>query len=639
METVKISNFMQKAELLYSNRKKPFMEFDKALATSVYKACEQAIQDNRDGIKTFRTVSAPTGGGKSSFAYAYLKTLLDQGCTSMFVVPTTRQVNEAFIEIRNLVGATNVACWSGDHQKEYPVDDRSVLDTKDFVPNARFYRSDLSKYPIIVITHSLYKSLTPDLKIEGKHRDLVVIDEKPEAVLVFDVLIHQICATRDAIRATKGDLDPTYITVDKVFQNLDQMWQGANKKAERYNSLVLPEVTPMDVAVIHDIFEDSTQLKALAKEVRVSEEEMRKVFGLILSISEGYAFIANRENSNGALFVGYRFDLPLRSGSVLLDATAEIDGINQIVGWSKVVPSAPADYRNLTIKLLDVPSEIGNKNFKKLYGHWTTRTLLLNWMRESVLQNTKAKDKVLIVSNKDLIIGGELKSMDWEGRTVSFVHYGTGVGSNQWKDYKNVFMFGQFHKPQSAYISEGLGLKEEKFTTDSVAGISPRKLTGEPRVLRDGHLLSWLKQLSTRGSARNLVNGIAEPMNLFVSHGYQLLVERQSLIFPNSPTVVLPKRGFSSSAMKRTPTERLIILLDSCGGDVLPLTTVTESDPVLRTNIHKYLEDPALVSYMTQNNWEYVPGKGRYSKAAFKKITNPFEGITHEEANAEALLA
>jgi len=230
METVKLSNFLQKAELLYTNRKKPFLEFDKALATSVYNACEQAIQDNKDGVKTFRTVSAPTGGGKSSFAYAYLKSLLEQGCTSMFVVPTTRQVNEAFVELRNLVGKSNVACWSGDHQKEYPVDDRAVQDTKDFVPNARFYKSELSKYPIIVITHALYKNITADLRIEGKNRDLVIIDEKPEAVLVFDVLIHQICATRDAIRATKGDQDPTYITVDKVFQNLDQMWQGANKK-------------------------------------------------------------------------------------------------------------------------------------------------------------------------------------------------------------------------------------------------------------------------------------------------------------------------------------------------------------------------------------------------------------------------
>ncbi len=630
---------MQKAELLFSNRKKPFLEFDKALATSVYNACEQAIQDNRDGVKTFRTVSAPTGGGKSSFAYAYLKTLLDQGCTSMFVVPTTRQVNEAFIEIRNLVGKTNVACWSGDHQKEYPVDDRAVQDTKDFVPNARFYRSDLSKYPIIVITHSLYKSLTPDLKIEGKHRDLVVIDEKPEAVLVFDVLIHQICATRDAIRATKGDQDPTYITVDKVFQNLDQMWQGANKKPERYNSLVLPEVTPMDVAVIHDIFEDSTQLKALAREVRVSEEEMRKVFGLILSISEGYAFIANRENSNGALFVGYRFDLPLRSGSVLLDATAELDGVNQIVGWSKVVPSAPADYRNLTIKLLDAPKEVGNKNFKSLYSHWTTRTLLLNWIKESVLQNTKSGDKVLIVSNKDVILGGELKAMDWEDRTVSFVHYGTGVGSNQWKDCTNVFMFGQYHKPQSAYISEGLGLKEERFSTDSVAGISPKKLTGEPRVLRDGHLLSWLKQLSTRGSARNLINGVAEPMNLFVSHGYKLLVERQELIFPNSPTVILPKRGFSQAGMKRTPIERIMVLLADCAGDVLPMTAVADSDASLRANINKYLADPTLLAYMAKNDWEYVPGTGRYSKAAFKKISNPFRKDINEEANAEPMLA
>jgi hypothetical protein len=64
----------------------------------------------------------------------------------------------------------------------------------------------------------------------------------------------------------------------------------------------------------------------------------------------------------------------------------------------------------------------------------------LNWIKESVLQNTKFGDKVLIVSNKDVILGGELKAMDWEGRTVSFVHYGTGVGSNQWKDCTNVFI-------------------------------------------------------------------------------------------------------------------------------------------------------------------------------------------------------
>ena len=53
------------------------------------------------------------------------------------------------------------------------------------------------------------------------------------------------------------------------------------------------------------------------------------VFGFARSVAEGRAFIARKNGGElGSNFVGYERSLPQVSGMVLLDATADIDGVS-----------------------------------------------------------------------------------------------------------------------------------------------------------------------------------------------------------------------------------------------------------------------------------------------------------------------
>jgi hypothetical protein len=134
-------------------------------------------------------VSAPAGGGKTSFSYALILAVIryaeqtpsaPYGC--VFVVDQITKADEVYRELNALLPG-KVAIWTRDHDAD------CKTPTKVLEPAARFTQDQLRLYPVIVVTHVFYSGTRGNkahLVVRGgrfdNSRALIVVDERPEEV-------------------------------------------------------------------------------------------------------------------------------------------------------------------------------------------------------------------------------------------------------------------------------------------------------------------------------------------------------------------------------------------------------------------------------------------------------------------------
>ena len=101
-------------------------------------------------------VSAPAGGGKTSFSYAlilavtrYAERTPDAPYGCVFVVDQITKADEVYRELNALLPG-KVAIWTKDH------DAQCKTPAKVVEPAAQFTQDQLRHYPVIVVTHAFY---------------------------------------------------------------------------------------------------------------------------------------------------------------------------------------------------------------------------------------------------------------------------------------------------------------------------------------------------------------------------------------------------------------------------------------------------------------------------------------------------
>ena len=287
------------------------------------------------------------------------------------------------------------------------------------------------------------------------------------------------------------------------------------------------------------------------------------VVGFARALASGYAFMSRfDESTRGGRFVGYRMDLPIVPGTVLLDATSDIDGVSSIVPWRVAVPSPRVSYDNLKVTLLAPPAEVvgPGERISEVVARAKRAGPYAEWIKTTVVANTVPGEKVLVVVHKGLLDHDYLPvadslgegAFDLEGRKVAFINWGYGIGSNRWKEATSVFLFGEFHVPKRATVATTLGLLDRPAGAprlDAMGG--PNSQDNILRLLRDGHLLRWEKQLAMRGNARNITaDGVCGRQRLFVTSEFGRFMQHRDALFPGATFVVdrsvqqaVPKRG------------------------------------------------------------------------------------------------
>jgi hypothetical protein len=282
-----------------------------------------------------------------------------------------------------------------------------------------------------------------------------------------------------------------------------------------------------------------------------------------------------RQGTSG--FYAYKGSMSAESGTLVLDGSADLNGVYGLCKGMELVDVPTVDYRNVKLTHVTPPEEFRKKMRPNhiLRNAWSARPYM-EWLQEYVTSVTPENAEILVVAKKDLLNYGLHKDpgdpydsqfeADWNNRHVHFCNYGRGKGSNKWKDCDQVFLLGDWHLPTSLVIARIGSLKSSPASGLNLNYLgAPRSKDPLVNIIRESHLQTTFKQMAARISLRNIDDsGIASPAHVFSIDGdLPLLLSSKDKMFPNSPEVkIIGKDQVLESA---TATQKLAnLLITSC---------------------------------------------------------------------------
>jgi hypothetical protein len=540
------------------------------------------------------------------------------GC--VFVVDQIKKADEAFKDLNALLPG-NVAVWTTEH------DPSCRNRTKVTHPAAEFTKDDLRHYPIIVVTHTFYngtKNHKAHVVVRDKRvysgRALTVVDERPEEVVIYELTLKQAQDIREKLEAKRPDLEHT----------LDKLMLLIMPYTVNVSGGIVRASDDFRQDFIADQLDWFTTMEAecVLRDHRAAIPGLDQLFGFARAMTIGCAFAA--PSSTVVQFVGWQSKLMVRPGTILLDATADIDGVSHICPWRQHIKIPQAHYGNLEI--VHVPQHTRQRLSEYLKKAANQRAYV-KWMVETIKQHMTPGEHGLVVCKKALFDAervpqwpeGDPKFKDpesyteryeWdiEGRKLCASHYGTGIGSNAWKDADVVFLFDEFFIPRRVAAATVQGLRGHKATEGDLA--SMKTLNSKAKgvdLIGEGHRLRWTKQLALRGRGRSYdQHGVCGKQRLVISSDLKSFMVNAARLFPGanirtagvyskSTRVALLIQILSKPDLPtKLTTKDISRLMEAETGKRVPWRTISSN--VLTPEFGRALE---------AIGWRYVPGKGR----------------------------
>jgi hypothetical protein len=598
---------------------------------AVFDAGYLALSDHCGGPSAPRrlhVVSAPAGGGKTSYSYALMLALTryseqrpdaPYGC--VFVVDQIKKADEAFKDLDALMPG-KVAVWTMEH-------DRSCKNrTRVPHPAAEFIKDELRHYPIIVVTHAFYNGrdgnkahiVVRDKLFQHHGRALTVVDERPEEVVIYEITLKQAQDIREKLEAKRPDLKHV---LDKLMLLMMPHAVNVNGRIKRASD----RFGQSFVADQLDWF-TSVEAECVLRDHGAEIPGLDQFFGFARAMTIGCAFAA--PSSTVVQFVGWQSKLMVRPGTILLDATADIDGVSHICPWRQHVRTPQAHYGNLEI--VHGPQHTRQRLSEYLKKAANQRAYV-KWMVETIKEHMAPGEHGLVVCKKALFDAERVpqwsegdprfkdpesytERYEWEieGRKLCASHYGTGIGSNAWKDADVVFLFDEFFIPRRVAAATVQGLRGHKADEGDLA--SMKTLNSKAKgvdLIGEGHRLRWTKQLALRGRGRSYdQHGICGKQRLVISSDLKSFMSNAARLFPEanirtagvyskSTRVALLIQILSKPDLPpKLTTKDISRLMEAETGKRVPWRTVSSN--VLTEEFARALD---------AIGWRYVPGKGR----------------------------
>src|SRR5215470_11672278 len=598
--------------------------------SSVIEAGYLALSDyckGPSGPHRLHTVSAPAGGGKTSYSYALMLALTKYaeqtpgapyGC--VFVVDQIKKADEAFKDL-NALRPGKVAVWTVEHNRG------CKKRTKVPHPAAEFTKDELRHYPIIVVTHVFYNGpngnkahiLVRDKRVYSG-RALTLVDERPEEVLIYEITLKEAQSIREKLEEKRPDLKDR---LDKLM--LLMMPYTINVKGGIMRAS--DQFGQQFVADQLDWF-TTTQAEGVLRDHRADIAALDQLFGFARAMTLGCAFAA--PSGTVVQFVGWQSKLMVRPGMILLDATADLDGVSHICPWRQHVNIPQAHYGNLEI--VHVPQHT-RKRLNEYLKKAANQRAYVKWIVETIKQHMTPGEYGLVVCKKALFDAERIpqwpdgdprfkdpesytERYEWdiEGRKLCASHYGTGIGSNAWKDADVVFLFDEFFIPRRVAAATVQGLRSHRANEGDLA--SMKTLNSKAHgidLIGEGHRLRWTKQLALRGRGRTYdQHGLCGKQRLVISSDLKSFMANAARLFPGAN---IRTAGVYSKTTKielliqilskpdlptKLTTKDISRLMEAETGKRVPWRTVSSN--VLTEDFGRALE---------AIGWRYVPGKGR----------------------------
>jgi hypothetical protein len=579
------------------------------------------------GPRRLHVVSAPAGGGKTSYSYALMLALTrhaDQqpdapyGC--VFVVDQIKKADEAFKELNALMPG-RVAVWTNEH-------DRGCKKrTKVPHPAAEFTKDELRHYPIIVVTHVFYNGpngnkahiLVRDKRVYSG-RALTLVDERPEEVLIYEITLKEAQNIREKLEEKRPDLKLILDNLMRFMMPYTLNVQGGIMRAsDRFGQEFVADQL--------DWF-TTTQAEGVLRDHRADIAGLDRLFGFARAMTLGCAFAA--PSGTVVQFVGWQSKLIVRPGTILLDATADLDGVSHICPWRQHVKIPEAHYGNLEI--VHVPQHTRQRLSEYLKKAANQRAYV-KWMVETIKDHMAPGERGLVVCKKALFDAERVpqwpdgdprfkdpesytERYEWEieGRKLCATHYGTGIGSNAWKDADVVFLFDEFFLPRRIAAATVQGLREHKANEGALALMKTVNSKAEAvDMIGEGHRLRWTKQMALRGRGRSYdQHGMCGKQRLVISSDLKSFMANAARLFPGANI---------RTAGVYTKTTRIALLIEILSNPDLPpkLTTkdigrLIEAKTGKRTP-WRVVSSNVLTEEFSRSldtlGWRYVTRKGR----------------------------
>jgi hypothetical protein len=628
-------------ELLDKNLTNPLLktQWYSSIGDSVFDACYRALEDACDpkGHKGFpgtpyagakegrlHVVSAPVGSGKTSFSIAFIVAMItvaerneDAAYGCLFVAEQIIRADQIY-DVLNKLLPGKVAVWTTEH------DPKCKVRIKELKHAGKYSKEQLKEYPVAVVTHAFfhgkggYKARQVFHRGHTHPRALTVIDERIEEVIIYDVELSAAQSVRELVQKDEN-------VVETIGPHLDALVDFMHQRSLITDAGNLEKPTTAIEAwtkAERDLQWFNTPAASAYAKANGNGNDIQAVFGFAKALATGYAFI-NRQQ--GTHYIGYQSNLVVAPGTVLLDATSDIDGISQLCPWREHQEVPHARYDNL--KIVHVPAHT-NKNLSTYLKAAKNRRDYVDWLIATIKQHMEPGQRGLIVVKKALIdnenvptwpIGDprhsdrKLFTEEWgwdlEGRKLCVIHWGTGIGDNAWKDADVVLLCDDFYLPKRTVIATAQGLRNHKSTEGALGAMSSHN-TKAPAVdiLQDGHILRCLKQMALRGQGRCYdERGICGHQKLIYSGNLKKLLANAQVLFPGARiTQVRPVDT------KLTQAQALLALL---GRPNLPtrLTTnwISRELQVPWRDVSKHIMPLGHVQKAIRNlGWTYVSRKG-----------------------------
>jgi hypothetical protein len=533
------------------------------------------------------------------------------GC--VFVVDQIKKADEVYRDLNALLPG-KVKIWTTDH------DVNNKQPEKVENPAARFAREDLKHSPVIVATHRFYLGTrghnARNVVRNGifGHRALTIVDERPDEAPSLDIMLSEAQTVREALMQSHPE---TREHLDALLRFMEQYSYA------RPNRLFRPGVElHMDPITKSLGWFNSDAADSLTRS-NTNVPGVDRLFSFARALVTGRGYVA----TSGALahFFGYdsKRVVDLAAGTILLDATADIDGVNNIVTWRTPSETPRASFDNLEV--IHVPQHT-KKRLSEYLNTAPNQRAYVRWMVDTIKEHMVPGERALVVCKKilfkhervpqwpegdprfkDTDSYAKLYEWDIDGRKLCATHYGTGIGSNAWNDADVVFLFDEFFLRRQVAIATTQGLRGHRVDEGDLGAM--RTLNAKARgvdMIAEGHVLRWTKQLALRGKARFYNGqGVCGKQRLVIGSDLKRFSMNVSRLFPNAkitmadtpidaplaPRVIEFLRGAQATKIKPKDLSRYL---------GRPWRTVSGK-----------LLTPEFKSSVVSLGWRYVKGLGR----------------------------
>jgi hypothetical protein len=620
------------------------------IGNSVFDACYRALEDacEAKGSEGFsgtpygpsksrlHVISSPVGGGKASFSVAFIAASVrlaerdndaPYGC--IFVTDLIKRADDIYGDLNALIPG-KVAVWTSQHDPDCK--DRD----KDLKHAGKFRKDDLKDFSVAVVTHKCFtekgNAKVRQVLHNGRmqRRALTVIDEKIDGVKIYDIELSALTLVREQVQRDEQAAETIGPKLDALLAFM------ADRSLVEGSSLEKPTTDPKAWSKAERDLQWFTTGAASAH-ARKQGEQATVVFGFAKALATGSAFI-NRQQ--GTHFVGYERNLVTSPGTVLLDATADIDGVSQLCPWREHQETPRARYDNLQIVHVPIPKTRKPKSLTSyLKGGYKNKKDYVEWMMSIIKQHVEPGQKALVVCKKLLFddhcvpnwpkdderhnnqkLFREEWGWDVDGRKLCAIHWGIGIGDNAWNEADVVLLLDQFYQPRRIPIATVQGLRGDK-STEGDLGTMGALNTKAPAVdtIQEGHLLRWTKQMALRGRGRSYdAQGVCGHQKLVCCGDFKTLLAHSNKLFPGAQIkLISPEDG------NQTQAEALLEILNRPG--LPPKLTQRwislQMKRQWRDISRNILKEP--IEKMIRNlGWKHVSRKGR-GGSYFERIDDP----------------